>query len=194
MKIGEARNAYYKKFQEFSGAAADAAKQKQEAERNAKLDPLNAKTWQEEAARLELSQEAYKKKAEEYLDFQSKIIDQEVALANMQVAGQQAEALEESAAEEMKCLETARRISRGDNVPAQDEQKLLEYNYKMYMMAKQSYMMAREHEDDKSLWEEEEESEGGEAQNPMEYADDQEAMGGGPDLDLGVPDVDVSGE
>lgn len=94
--------------------------------------------------------------------------------------------------DELKCIETARRLMKGDRVPPQDEEKLMMYNYKLYMAAKQMGILAKEHEEDDSLWEDEEEGE--ERMDPMEYADSQEAPMGGPSLDLEVSDVVPDGE
>lgn len=78
---------------------------------------------------------------------------------------QQAESAKEAAdamGEEMrnmaKILEIARRISRGDHVPASDEKKLMEYDKDLYQMAKSSAALnaGRRHKKYKSLFEEEE--------------------------------------
>ena len=77
---------------------------------------------------------------------------------------QQAEAAREAAkktaesAEELaKILEIARRISRGDKVPASDEQKLAQYDAGLYQMVKSSALLhAKEkHKRYKTLFEEE---------------------------------------
>ena len=188
MKISEARSAYYKQYQKFSFAAADVAKQKEEAEKNARLHPEKAEEFNKQAATLEISLEALNKQKEEYMDHHEKICEMECAYANMIVSQQQSEAMEESAAEELKILETARRIMKGDIVPPQDEEKLMKYNFKLYMAAKNMAVMAKEHEEDDSLWEDEEEGTD-EGIDPMEYAGEQEAPEGGPSLDLEVSDV-----
>lgn len=77
--------------------------------------------------------------------------------------------------EEMaKCLEIARRISRGDKVPAQDEKKLMEFNMDIYKMAKNmaAINMNRKHEEWDSLWGEEEEKE---YEDPREVSENAEA-------------------
>lgn len=53
-----------------------------------------------------------------------------------------------------KCLEVARRIARGDKVPAHDEQKLLEFSSVMYMTAKNMAALAQNEKTKKhkSLW------------------------------------------
>lgn len=60
-----------------------------------------------------------------------------------------------------KVLTVARRIARGDKVPAKDEKKLMEYNFKLYMMSKNAAMMstAKKRKKYKSLWKEDEEKE-----------------------------------
>ena len=188
MKITEAKSAYYKQYQKFSFAAADVAKQKEEAEKNARLHPDKAEEFNKQAATLEISLEALNKQKEEYMKHNEKIAEMECAYANMIVSQQQSEAMEESAAEELKILETARRIMKGDIVPPQDEEKLMKYNFKLYMAAKNMAVMAKEHEEDESLWEDEEEVTDDRI-DPMEYAGEQEAPEGGPSLDLEVSDV-----
>ena len=189
MKISEAKSAYYKQYQKFSFAAADVAKQKEEAEKNARLHPSQADEFNEKAATLEISLEALNKQAEEYMKHNEKIAEMECAYANMIASEQNAEAAEESAAEELKILETARRIMKGDIVPPQDEEKLMKYNFKLYMAAKNMGVLAKEHEEDDSLWDDEEETGEEERIDPMEYAGEQEAPEGGPSLDMEVSDV-----
>lgn len=189
MKISEAKSAYYKQYQKFSFAAADVAKQKEEAEKNARLYPDKKDEFNERAATLEISLEALNKQADEYMKHNEKIAEAECAYANMIASEQNAEAMEESAAEELKILETARRIMKGDIVPPQDEEKLMKYNFKLYMAAKNMAVMAKEHEKDESLWDDEEDPTEAERIDPMEFAGEQEAPGGGPSLDLEVSDV-----
>ena len=188
MKITEAKSAYYKQYQKFSFAAADVAKQKEEAEKNARLHPDKAEEFNKQAATLEISLEALNKQKDEYMKHNEKIAEMECAYANMIASEQNAEAMEESAAEELKILETARRIMKGDIVPPQDEEKLMKYNFKLYMAAKNMAVMAKEHEEDESLWDDEDEV-ADERIDPMEYAGEQEAPEGGPSLDLEVSDV-----
>ena len=78
-------------------------------------------------------------------------------IQNAEISRQQAEAVAEAAEELMKILEVFRRISKGDRVPAADEQKLLEYSSEMYMAAKNMALMAQnaEGKEHKSLWEDE---------------------------------------
>ncbi|MCR5847237.1 MAG: hypothetical protein K6G75_03890 [Lachnospiraceae bacterium] len=189
MKISEAKSAYYKQYQKFSFAASDVARKKEEAEKNARLHPDKADEFNKEAATLEISLEGLQKQADEYMKHNEKIAEAECAYANMIASEQNAEAMEDSAAEELKILETARRIMKGDIVPPQDEEKLMKYNFKLYMAAKNMGILAKEHEEDDSLWKDEEEIGEEERIDPMEYAGEQEAPEGGPSLDMEVSDV-----
>lgn len=192
MKIGEARTAYYTQYQKFSRAASEVYKQKEEAEKNARLYPTLKEQYEQEAATLELNFQKLDEKSKEYLDFQSEIIELENGYFNMLNSQYMAEDKAKASEDELKCIETARRLMKGDRVPPQDEEKLMMYNYKLYMAAKQMGILAKEHEEDDSLWEDEEEGE--ERMDPMEYADSQEAPMGGPSLDLEVSDVVPDGE
>lgn len=80
---------------------------------------------------------------------------------NSYVAKQQGEVYEDMAEDMAKALTTARRIARGDIVPATDEQKLMEYSDELYQMAKSAAMMHKmeKHRKDKSLYSDEEERE-----------------------------------
>lgn len=77
-------------------------------------------------------------------------------IQNAEITRQQSEAMAEAAEEIMKILEVFRRIAKGDQVPATDERKLMEYSQEMYMAAKNMALLnqnceAKKH---KSLWEE----------------------------------------
>ena len=78
----------------------------------------------------------------------------------VEASKQQGEAAKEAADDMAKCMEIARRISKGDKVPAYDEKKLLEYNFELYLSAKNAAMLNTEKskKSHKSLWEDEEEN------------------------------------
>lgn len=61
---------------------------------------------------------------------------QETAVWNAEVARQQADVMEEKAADMAKIMEVAHRIATGGIVPASDEKKLLDYSFEMYQAAK----------------------------------------------------------
>lgn len=80
---------------------------------------------------------------------------------NKYAAKRQSEVSEDTTEDMAKALETARRIARGDIVPAIDEKKLLEYDAELYQIAKNAAMLhaMEERRKDKSLYENEEERE-----------------------------------
>lgn len=104
---------------------------------------------------------------------------------NGYAAKQQSEAMEDAAEDMAKALETARRIARGDIVPAQDEKKLLEYDDELYQMAKNAAMlhaMDEERKKHKSLYEDEEERE---YTDPMEETTPEQKYGVEVEISLG---------
>ncbi|MBQ3513513.1 MAG: hypothetical protein IJA32_06920 [Lachnospiraceae bacterium] len=85
---------------------------------------------------------------------------QSTLMYEVEASKQQGEAAKEAADDMAKCMEIARRISKGDKVPAYDEKKLLEYNFELYLSAKNAAMLNTEKskKSHKSLWEDEEEN------------------------------------
>lgn len=123
---------------------------------------LQSGTISVDGVTIELSEEA----KQALLDAREKLYkDQEtegnrwVAEFNSYVARQQREVYADAADDLSKVLTTARRIAKGDIVPAKDEQKLLEYSDELYQMAKNAAMLHKmeKRKKDKSLYEEEEE-------------------------------------
>ena len=86
------------------------------------------------------------------------LIARQTAEANARSAKQQAEAAKKQAETMEKAMEIARRISKGGRVPPQDEQFLLEFSQTMYLTAKMMALMAKEHKDEDSVLEDEEET------------------------------------
>lgn len=73
-----------------------------------------------------------------------------------------------------KIMEVYRRIASGAKVPPGDEKKLMDYDFKLYMAAKQAAQIARRNEEEyDSLWEDEEER-NGEQKDAGEIAGDTE--------------------
>lgn len=95
-----------------------------------------------------------------------------------------ADAAGKAAADQRKIFEIARRISRGDKVPPKDEKKLMEYDFKLYQMAKMSAMLneRKKHKEHKSLFEDEEENNQREKLRALE----------GDSLDMASADTDSS--
>lgn len=86
------------------------------------------------------------------------VMETEMLIQNAEVAKQQGEAMQKAAEDMVKIMIIMRRIMKGDIVPAQDEKKLMEFDPKLYMMAKSMASIAKneEHKKHDSLWEEEE--------------------------------------
>ena len=171
MKIGEAQKAYRQQLSLLRGQKSDFVKQREE---NRKKMEEARKKSEEQGVTFELS-EAWlerEKELQEKIDELSgqidknektldDLIEQEVGIFNSVVAEQQGDAMREYGEEMAKCLEIARRISRGDRVPAQDEKKLMDFNMEIYQMAKEMAAMNMEgkHKEWDSLWGEEEDKE-----------------------------------
>ena len=190
MKIGEAQKLYRQQLSFLRGQKSDFVKQQKE--NREKMEEARKKS-EEQGVTFELS-EAYLEREKELqqkideLSGQIKnnektlddLIDQEVGIFNSIASKQQADAMKEYGEEMAKCLEIARRISRGDHVPAQDEKKLMDFNMDIYKMAKEmaAVNMDKEHKDWDSLWGEEEEK---------EYEDPREASENA-ETDVGMPE------
>ena len=171
MKIGEAQKAYRQQLNLLRGQKRDFVNQREE---NRKKMEEAKKKSEEQGVTFEFS-EAYlerEKELQEKIDELSgqikkdektldDLINQEVGIFNSIVSEQQADAMKEYGEEMAKCLEIARRISRGDHVPAQDEKKLMDFNMDIYKMAKEmaAVNMDKEAKEWESLWGEEEEKE-----------------------------------
>ena len=171
MKIGEAQKAYRQQLGLLRGEKRDFVKQREE---NRKKMEEARKKSEEQGVTFELS-EAYLERGKELqekidelsgqIDKNQKtldeLIEQEVGIFNSVAAEQQGDAWREYGEEMAKCLEIARRISRGDRVPAQDEKKLMDFNMDIYKMAKEmaAINMEGKQKEWDSLWGEEEEKE-----------------------------------
>ena len=171
MKIGEEQKAYRQQLNLLRGQKRDFVNQREE---NRKKMEEAKKKSEEQGVTFEFS-EAYlerEKELQEKIDELSgqikkdektldDLINQEVGIFNSIVSEQQADAMKEYGEEMAKCLEIARRISRGDHVPAQDEKKLMDFNMDIYKMAKEmaAVNMDKDAKEWESLWGEEEEKE-----------------------------------
>ena len=109
--------------------------------------------------RVELSKElsAIESEYEQTKGVMEKLSLMDANIQNAEAARQQSEAIAEYAETMMKILELFRRIAKGDQVPPADEKKLMEYDPKMYMLAKNMALMNQNAEKEKhdSLWEDE---------------------------------------
>lgn len=201
MKIGEAQKAYREQLSLLRGQRSDYVKQREE---NRKKMEEAGKNGASSGVTLELSTQYLEREKElqekiEELSKQIKkdeqgldaLVEQEVGIINSEVSKQQADAMQEYGENMAKCLEIARRLSRGDKVPLQDEKKLMDFNMEIYQMAKNmaAVNMDKKHKEWDSLWAEDEEEK--EYADPMETAANAEAAVGAPD---GVAAEGSSGE
>lgn len=179
MKISEARSIYGTKIQEFSQYQTELNVRKKELDEKIKTTSDGKEVYANEAAVLELNSKAVEKQRKQYQDYMEKLMEQWVAVANMEVAKQQGDAMGESAKEIGKVMEVARRIMDGAIVPGTDEKKLMEFSMELYQAAKNIGAMRREQEREEyeSLWGDEEKKT---YDDPIETADNTEVFAEGP--------------
>ena len=181
MKIEEARQTYNVQLKSFYNKQRELHRQRQELDEKIKTTENGSIIYRNEAASLELQYNAVSEKRQEYQDYMDKLMEQWSNEVNKVVADQQADAYAEAAKDMQKIMLVARRIMHGDKVPAKDEKKLMEYDYKLYSMAKSAGAMAKlkDRKEHKSLWEDEEKKESPDAK---EVADNTEAFADGPEV------------
>ena len=194
MKISEARQLYGFHIREYNEQKSKLSKKKQELEEKININPEDKKVYENEAAVLELTINALDEKQEDYRDYMNKLSEQWAMTANMVSTQNQSEAAEEYAEDMGKIMEVARRLMKGDIVPATDEKKLMEYSMEMYQTAKNMGAMAQQRERKKydSLWDDEE-KDNTKIPDPIETADNTEAFAPGPEV-VAVADVMASVE
>lgn len=181
MKIGEARGIYSTQLRSYNEQKFLLAQQKQELEEKIKKTENGAEIYADEAATLELKYNAVSEKQDEYQEYMNGLMAQWSAEFDKVAAEQQADAAEEYAKDMGKIMMIARRIMHGDIVPAKDEKKLMEFDDKLYQVAKNIGMMVRQNEKKKykSLWDDEEKKE---YEDPVDAADDADAFSAGPEV------------
>ncbi|MBE5965578.1 MAG: hypothetical protein E7255_01165 [Lachnospiraceae bacterium] len=93
-----------------------------------------------------------------------------------------------------KLLEIARRISRGDKVPAKDEQKLMKFSPELYHIAKATAMLHvnEKHKKHKSMFDDKEKNEIRNKLNKLEQEDKVVTGSGDVAADAGNADMEVS--
>lgn len=191
MKIGEAKPIYYGNRQQLVDQIRDLSRQKDEAEKKYRI--TGNSEFQEQAATLELSIDATNKAFEKNQKVLDSLIEEEVAIMNMESSKQQGEAMEKEVENLGKIMTVFRRMANGDIVPATDEKKLMEYDDKMYQTAKNMQTMAQQLEKErkkhKSLWGDEEETEN---PDPEELANNTEFSGDLPDIEIPSPEAAAS--
>jgi len=180
MKISEARQLYRTQIIEYQNQHTVLFKQKKELEEKMKSEENGNVIYANEAATLELTIKAVEEQKNKYQEYMEKLTQQWAAIANMESAKQQGEAMEEYAVDMGKIMEVARRIMQGGIVPPTDEKKLMEYSMELYQAAKNigALMKQKEREEYDSLWEDEEKKTP--VEDPTEVADNAEAFSSGP--------------
>ncbi len=179
MKISEARQTYRTQIKAYNEQYHLLSKQKKELEEKMNAEQDGHIIYANEAATLELTMEKVDEKRNEYQEYMDKIMEQWTAIANMEAAKQQGEAMGEYVEDLGKIMEVARRLMKGGIVPPEDEKKLMEYSTELYQAAKNmgALMRQKEREEYDSLWEEEEKDA---PEDPTEIADNTECAISGP--------------
>lgn len=183
MTVGEARGIYGEQLKAYNEQKCKLAKHKTELDEKIKRTENGAVVYANEAAVLELSYKAVEDKKKEYQEYMEKLMGQWELKFNEIATKENVESEKEGIEDFGKIMEVVRRMTRGDNVPAFDEKKVIEYDPDMYQMAKSAQMVAQMNKKDKenhdSLWDDEKKRE---PQDPMEIADGQEVFEDGPEI------------
>lgn len=182
MKIAEAKQTYSYQIKNYYSKQRELHAKKKELEEKIKTTENGAVIYKNEAAILELQYNAVDEKRQEYQDYMNQLQEQWTGVANMVSGEEQGKAMADAAKEQGKIMEVARRIMHGDKVPANDEKKLMEFDWKLYSMAKNAAAMLKlqkDRKEHKSLWEDEEKRN---LRDPLEEADNTEAFADGPEV------------
>lgn len=179
MRITDARATYGTQLQAYREQKNILSRRKHELEQLSAKSSSDAVIYEKEMVTIELQYQALEEKQTEYQEYMNKLAEFEATYANLFVTQQQGDAVAEAYEDIGKIMEVARRIMRGDIVPATDERKLMEYSDELYQAAKNigELMRQKEREEHESLWEEEKEV-GEEPQDPFEAAGEMEAPAG----------------
>lgn len=181
MKIKDAQQTYRTQIQAYRTQKAAIAKKQEALKKKMESTVGGSELFGDEAAVLQLTYDALDKKQNEYSDYLEKLNEQKYAIEEMENSKQQGEAVKEAGADMAKIMEVARRIMKGARVPASDERKLMEFDDKLYQMAKNVGAMVKLRKRKKydSLWDDEKKKE---QTDPSEIADNTEAAGIGPEI------------
>lgn len=181
MKIKDAQQTYRTQIQAYRTQKAAIAKKQEALKKKMESTVGGSELFGDEAAVLQLTYDALEKKQNEYSDYLEKLNEQKYAIEEMKNSKQQGEAVKEAGADMAKIMEVARRIMKGARVPASDERKLMEFDDKLYQMAKNVGAMVKLRKRKKydSLWDDEKKKE---QTDPSEIADNTEAAGIGPEI------------
>ncbi len=168
MKISEAKEAYSAYLNEL--------RSKRSALQKVIKDQENGVQGSHNFDRLEISRQIEKIDAqyEETQSVMEFINERENLIMEAESSKQQGEAMAKSMEDMIKCMKIFHRIAKGDKVPPYDEKKLMEFDAKLYMVAKSMALTAvqEKRKKHKSLWENEKPEE--ETPSPQEIAGDSE--------------------
>lgn len=172
MKIREAKSIYAAQLDALWNRKQKLTKILEENSENGSDDPKFDKIELSRELSRELSQ--VEKQYTQTQKFMEQLSQREALVHNAEVAKQQEESMSKAMDDMVKCMEIARRISSGAKVPAADQKKLMEYNYEMFLAAKNMALMIRhkERKEYDSLVEEEENPE--DSRTASEIAGDSE--------------------
>ncbi|MCI9124910.1 MAG: hypothetical protein HFH35_12750 [Eubacterium sp.] len=182
MKIGEAQQIYRQQVQSYRKESEAVSKQLAQVQTKMKYaSKEDREHYKSEAATLELTLEALDDQKSEYEAYLERLSEQYCAHWNKVADQQQKEAAKQYARDLGKIMEVARRIMRGDIVPASDEKKLMDFNREMYQTAKDIGAMVQREKRKKydSLWGDEETKE---SEDPKEAAQNAHAGSEGPQI------------
>ena len=193
MKINEVRPIYQANRSELVDQKRALFSQKQKAEQAYRI--TGEQKYADDAALLELSLNDTEKAFEENQKILDSMQEQWVGAFNLENTKQQGEAVKKEGEDMVKVMTVFRRMVHGDIVPLQDEKKLMEFDRKMYSMAKNMQAFAQQTEKErkkhKSLWEDEENPDN---PDPRDVADNTEYSGPLPDIDIPSVPSSESGE
>ncbi len=157
MKIKEAQAIYHVKQQELMKQHKQLSESYEQAKKN--YEKTGNKEFSDQAVTLQLSMDANDKRFKENQKFLEELNTQRQLFLEQKNAKEQEDAAKEMADEYAKIMTVAMRITRGDKVPYKDEKKLMEYDFKLYMAAKNAQAMQQMHrkriKEYKSLWKDE---------------------------------------
>jgi len=186
MKVGDARHIYGEQISTYNLQRSCLAQQKKALLEKAKNDTANKDTYEKELEAVNLQYDTITGQQEECQKYMNQVMQMWNAKLEEVLGQEQSDNIKEAMKEMAKIMEVARRIMRGDKVPPQDEKRLMEYDAKLYQMAKSAQITSSNHNKKKydSLWEDEEGSAEQEEQtDPIAEADAQEITIEGPALE-----------
>ena len=151
MKIRDAKQAYAAHRHEIWEKREAVAKVLKEQEQHPLTSPFDRVELSKELSWLDAQYDAVDKALMGITAVETKVFGDECNRHQVEVQAKMAEDLG-------KVMEVYRRVASGAKVPAKDLQKLMDYDMKLYMAARQAALLAQQNDKEyDSLWEDEEE-------------------------------------